>query len=129
MYQKEQSLNLVKRLYLLYTMIDVGWWYQLGLPEPPSGKLQTHKYSLRQIIGDGKKPPALIDNRGIEQFVARIISDQRALNKMVFCYNEVLTMSQISEIVEKLTGEATPRVYVSVDLLSHLRCDSRSVYN
>ncbi|KAH8704636.1 hypothetical protein GQ44DRAFT_716493 [Phaeosphaeriaceae sp. PMI808] len=110
--RKEHNLNLVKRLYLPYTVIDVGWWYQLALPQLPSGKLQTKKeISLNEIIGDGKTPFALIDNRDIGKFVARIITDPRTLNKMVFCHNEISTSSRIWDLLEKLSGETIPRVY------------------
>lgn len=37
--QKEEVYNLVKRLHLPYTIIDVGWWYQFSFPELPSGKI------------------------------------------------------------------------------------------
>lgn len=96
-------------------MIDVGWWYQLALPQVPSGKIQTKKeISLNEIIGDGKTPFALIDKRDIGKFVARIIADPRTLNKMVFCYNEISTSIQIWDLLEKLCRETIPRVYVSM---------------
>ncbi|CAI6336404.1 unnamed protein product [Periconia digitata] len=110
---KEHNLNLAKRLYLPYTVIDIGWWYQLALPELPSGKLQTKKLALHKIVGDGKTPLALIDNRDIGKFVARIISDQKTLNKMVFCYNEVLSFNQIWDVLEEVSGETIPRAYIS----------------
>lgn len=113
-YQKEQNLNAIKRLYLPYTVIDVGWWYQLALPELPSGKLQTKKdISLNKIVGDGETPLALINNRDIGKFVVRIVSDPKTLNQMVFCYSEVLTFNQIWEVLEKTSDETIPREHVS----------------
>jgi hypothetical protein len=95
-------------------VIDVGWWYQLALPELPSGKLKTTQFGLKKIVGEGNIPIAFADAREIGKFVVRIISDQRTLNKMVFCYNEILTTNQIWDMLEKLSGETVPRVYVSV---------------
>ncbi|KAH7385409.1 hypothetical protein DE146DRAFT_204456 [Phaeosphaeria sp. MPI-PUGE-AT-0046c] len=109
---KENNLDVVKRLYLPYTVIDVGWWYQLALPELPSGKLQTKKdVSLNELIGDGNTPFALIDNRDIGKFVTRIIADPRTLNKKIFCYNEISTSGKIWDLLEELSGEKIPRVY------------------
>ncbi|CAG9951266.1 unnamed protein product [Clonostachys rosea f. rosea IK726] len=63
---KEDMLDHVKRLYLPYTIIDVGWWYQLSLPPLPSGNVRAkEELSTTQIVGDGTNPWALVDNRDI----------------------------------------------------------------
>ncbi|RMJ01901.1 hypothetical protein BHE90_012520 [Fusarium euwallaceae] len=111
---KEDILDHIKRLYLPYTAIDVGWWYQLSLPPLPSGKLDIKvEYSTTKIIGDGNTPWAVTDNRDIGKYVARIIADPRTLNKTVFLHGEVHTQNELWEILEKTSGESIPREYVS----------------
>lgn len=98
-----------------YTVIDVGWWYQVNLPRLPSGRID---YAVMEtadgIAGDGNVPTALTDLRDIATYVARIISDPRTLNRMVFAYNEVFTPNQMYELLEKVSGEKIPRKYVSI---------------
>ncbi|RSL83123.1 hypothetical protein CEP52_016791 [Fusarium oligoseptatum] len=111
---KEDLLDHIKRLYLPYTAIDVGWWYQLSLPPLPSGKLDIKaEYSTTKIIGDGNTPWAVTDNRDIGKYVSRIIADPRTLNKTVFLHSEVHTQNELWEILEKTSGESIPREYVS----------------
>lgn len=112
--QKEEVYNLVKRLHLPYTIIDVGWWYQFSLPELPSGKID---YAIgvapQGIPGDGNALSALTDLRDVGKYVVRAIKDERTLNAMVFVYNELWTWNQIYDLLEKLSGEKIPRTYVS----------------
>lgn len=65
------------------------------------------------IAGDGNVPTALTDLRDVATYVARIISDPRTLNRMVFAYNEVFTPNQMYELLEKVSGEKVSRKYVS----------------
>ncbi|CAG9984505.1 unnamed protein product [Clonostachys byssicola] len=107
---KENILDHVKRLYLPYTIIDVGWWYQLSLPRLPSGKVRVkEEYSTTQIIGDGTNPWSFVDNRDIGKYVARIIADPKTLNKQVFCYSEMWTQNDVYESWGALTGESITR--------------------
>lgn len=113
--QKEELLDHIKRLYLPYTVVDVGWWYQLSVPSIPSGKLDDIvSVGSSTIYGKGDTEIAYTDNRDIGMYVARIISDPYTLNKHVFAYNEVSTQEKIWSEVEKLTGESIPRKYVSL---------------
>ncbi len=115
--QKEEIYNLVKRLHLPYTIIDVGWWYQISFPELPSGKID---YAIgippRGIPGDGNMPSALTDLRDIGKYVARVIKDERTLNAMVFVHNELWTSNQIYDLLEDLSGEKIPRGYTSAEM-------------
>ncbi|KEF53093.1 uncharacterized protein A1O9_11001 [Exophiala aquamarina CBS 119918] len=110
--QKEEVYNLVKRLHLPYTIIDVGLWYQISLPELPSGKID---YALgipvRSIPGDGNTLTALTDLRDVGKYIAHVIKDERTLNQMVFVYNELWTVNQIYDLLEKVSGEKVPRKY------------------
>lgn len=106
----------VKRLYLPYTIIDAGWWYQLVLPPLPSGKAHVkEEYSITQIVGEGNTPWALVDNRDIGKYVARIILDPKTLNKQVFCYGEVWRQNDVYDCWEALTGETILRDPVRID--------------
>lgn len=37
--EKEKVYNQIKKIGLSYTIVDVGWWYQLAWPRVSSGKL------------------------------------------------------------------------------------------
>lgn len=106
-------LNHIKKIHLPYTVIDVGWWYQVTLPRLPSGRID---YAVMEtadgIAGGGNIPFSLTDSRDIGRYVARIISDPRTLNRMVFAYNEVFTHNEIYDLLEGLGGERLERKYV-----------------
>lgn len=64
------------------------------------------------IPGDGNIPTALTDLADIGRYVARIIVDDRTLNRYVFVYNELWTLNQIYSHLELISGEEiTNRVY------------------
>lgn len=65
-----------------------------------------------EIVGEGDKPTAMTDLRDIGRYVARIITDDRTLNKMVFAYNTVMSQNQIYDLMEKISGENVIRNYV-----------------
>ncbi|CAG9941841.1 unnamed protein product [Clonostachys rosea f. rosea IK726] len=115
---KEDLLDHIKSLYLPYTVIDVGWWYQLSLPPLPSGRLANAlTIPVQTISGDGNTETALIDKRDIGKYVARIIVDPRTLNKSVFVFNEIWTQNRIFDLMEKLSGEEIPRSHVNEQAL------------
>ncbi|KAJ5890103.1 hypothetical protein N7504_010913 [Penicillium tannophilum] len=103
---KEQILDHIQRLRLPYTVIDVGWWYQIALPRVPSGRFD---YGLlapqNKIFGAGDVPSALTDVRDIGKYAAKIISDSSTLNKKVFAFTEAMTQNQLFGLVESMTGE------------------------
>ena len=107
-------INHVKKVKLPYTIVDIGYWYQLMLPRLPSGRIDyALPITLGGIPGDGNTPCAFTDLPDIGRWVARIITDPRTLNKMVFAYNTVLTMNQAYDLLEEASGEKTDRNYVS----------------
>ncbi|KAL4967748.1 aromatic alcohol reductase [Aspergillus stella-maris] len=118
--EKETVYNHIKQLRLPYTIIDVGWWYQLSYPRLESGKMDYAMTAANnEVVGDGSTPMALTDLRDIGRWVAKIISDERTLNKMVFCYDEVMTQNQIYELLEGISGEEVVRNYVSEELVQN----------
>lgn len=66
-----------------------------------------------ELVGDGDIPTAITDLRDIGRYMARIILDDRTLNKMVFTYNTVVTQNQIYDILEEISEEKINRNYVS----------------
>ena len=65
-----------------------------------------------EIVGDGTTPTAITDLRDVGRYMARIILDDRTLNKMVFAYNSVVTQNQIYDLLEELSEEKVVRNYV-----------------
>ncbi|KAL3481821.1 hypothetical protein BJX99DRAFT_131302 [Aspergillus californicus] len=118
--EKETVYNHIKQLRLPYTIIDIGWWYQLSYPRLESGKIDYAMTAANsEIVGDGSTPLALTDLRDVGRYVARIISDDRTLNKSVFAYNEVLTQNQIFDMLEEISGEEVVRNYISDEFVQN----------
>ncbi|KAK2020755.1 NAD(P)-binding protein [Colletotrichum zoysiae] len=107
---REDLLDHCKRLYLPYTVVDVGHWYQVSLPPPYAAQPPMTDDA---IIDGGDAPSAMIDQVDIGRYVARIIADPRTLNRSVFAYGEVTTQNAIWAEVEAATGEALPRKSLS----------------
>jgi hypothetical protein len=106
--------NHIKQLWLPYTIVDIGWWYQIAFPRLPSGKADYVAMGVAdEIIGGGNVPSAITDLRDIGRYIAKIIADARTLNRMVFAYNTVMTQNQIYDVLEEISGEKLDRNYVS----------------
>ncbi|KAJ7024454.1 hypothetical protein C8F04DRAFT_1131378 [Mycena alexandri] len=113
--RKEEVYQHIRKLYLPYTIIDVGYWYQISFPTIPSGRVDyaaTIKPNVTIHCG-GKASNTLIDLKDIGRFVARIIKDPRTLNKSVLAYGDVLSENEIFEIMERLSGETIERNHVT----------------
>ncbi|KAJ7511980.1 hypothetical protein B0H11DRAFT_720699 [Mycena galericulata] len=115
--EKEQVYQHVRKLYLPYTIIDVGYWYQISFPNLPSRRVDyaTALASNNNIYGDGNTPTILTDLRDIGRFVARIIKDPRTLNRFVFTYGDLLSQNEIFAMMEEAAGEKIQRNYISAD--------------
>ncbi|KAK5049547.1 hypothetical protein LTR84_004476 [Exophiala bonariae] len=114
--QKEEVFNLVKRLHIPYTIIDVGWWYQFSLPRLPSGRIDyAIGVPIKTIPGDGDMPSARTDLRDVGKYVVRAIKDDRTLNATVFVYNELWTSNKIYDLLEEFAGEGIPRKYARAE--------------
>lgn len=111
---KEQVYAHVKAIELPFTIVDVGWWYQIAFPKLPSGKIDyALSLQMEELYGTGEQKSALTDLRDVGKYVARIVQDDRTVNKYVFCYNELHSQLDSYAILEKLSGESIPRNYVS----------------
>ncbi|RYC83351.1 hypothetical protein BFJ63_vAg13754 [Fusarium oxysporum f. sp. narcissi] len=107
---KEEVINYVKKIYLPYTIIDVGWWYQSSIPKLPSGKIDyAVTFGVTKIVEQGQHATSITDLRDVGRYVARIVADPRTLNKYVFAYNEVWTQEDIFQLLEESSGERLPR--------------------
>ncbi|KAF9635124.1 hypothetical protein BFW01_g6019 [Lasiodiplodia theobromae] len=117
--KKEDVLDHVKKLGLGYTVIDIGWWMHGFVPALPSGRTEyvrveilTMKGGPNILPGNGDVPTAVTATEDVGRFVARVIVDERTLNKMVFVYGEVVTPNQAYELMERLSGEKIERRYL-----------------
>lgn len=111
---KEVVYNHIKTLHLPFTIVDVGWWYQITIPKIPSGK--TDYMSAfnpnNEIAGTGDVPCALTDLGNIGRYIAKIIVDERTLNKYVLVYNEIWTQNQIYDLYTRITNSSLERKHV-----------------
>ncbi|KAI1071639.1 hypothetical protein LB507_005066 [Fusarium sp. FIESC RH6] len=115
---KEEILDHIQRIYLPYTVINVGWWYQITLPRVPSGKFDDYlTFANNNIIGGGNNPSALTNLNDIGKYVAVIISDPRTINKRVFANTETKSQQEVFELVEKITGEKPERTEMTKEML------------
>ncbi|THZ49980.1 isoflavone reductase family protein [Aureobasidium pullulans] len=96
---KEEIHDHVFRRKLGFTIIDVGFWYQASIPRVPSG-------------------------RDVGKMVARIIKDERTLNKRVIAYGDVMSKNEIHDCIEDKTGEKLELVEIS-DTEAQNRLDAR----
>jgi hypothetical protein len=62
-----------------------------------------------EIVGGGNVPSALTDLRDAGRYVAKIIINDRTLNRMVLAYNTVMTQNQIYDLVEEMSGKSLNR--------------------
>jgi uncharacterized protein YbjT (DUF2867 family) len=111
---KERVYAHVKAIGLPFTIVDVGWWYQIAFPKLLSGKVD-YAISLpaEEMFGTGEQVSALTDLRDVGRYVARVVQDERLINQYVLCYNEVRSQADSYALMEKLSGEKIPRNFVS----------------
>lgn len=69
------------------------------------------------IYGSGDVKGAITDRRDVGEFVARIIADDRTLNRYVFVWGEEITLNEIYALGEKVHGKKVdpPPLHVSAD--------------
>ncbi|OJJ62817.1 hypothetical protein ASPSYDRAFT_171979 [Aspergillus sydowii CBS 593.65] len=109
---KEEIYNEIKRLEVPYTVIDVGFWHQISIPPLPSGRIDYALMMAEAVIhGGGNAPNLLTDLRDIGRFVARIVADDRTLNRYVYTWSDVLSENEIFDLVEEVSGEKIERKY------------------
>lgn len=111
---KEKVYAHLKAVELPFTIMDVGWWYQITIPKLPSGKVDyAIAVPANEIFGSGAQENGLTDVRDIGKYVARAVHDNRTTNKYVYVYNELHSQLDTFSIMEELSGETIPRVFLS----------------
>ncbi|KAL0573066.1 hypothetical protein V5O48_008892 [Marasmius crinis-equi] len=98
---KVVTQEFIKQHNIPYTFIQVGTWANLMFPAPHSAK------DSPQIVfyGSGDVKTAYTGLERVGEFVARIISDERTLNKTVQTYDGEATLSEVWAIASKVSGE------------------------
>jgi len=93
---------------------------QLFLPRLPSGRghyivdMSIVPQELLEVIAnDGDVPTAVTDVRDIGAATARIIADERTINRLVFAYGEVSSQGAAYQVLEGVSGEGIERRVVS----------------
>jgi len=95
--------------------VDVGWWYQISYPRLASGKIDyATPVPFNLLVKNGNTPSAITDVKDIGKYFARIIADERTLNRYVLVYNEVWKPNDTYELMEGLSGEKLERDYVGL---------------
>ncbi|KAF2262553.1 isoflavone reductase family protein [Lojkania enalia] len=119
MHQRDEKEIVYQRIWghhLPYTIIDVGYWHQFSFPRIPSGRFDYAMLLPRNdIYGDGNVPNLMSDLRDIGKFVARIVRDERTINKKVVAYSDVLSQNDVVAIVEEKSGEKVEVTHVTED--------------
>lgn len=111
--QKEKVFNHIKKIYLPYTVIDVGYWYQISLPSLESRKIDGSLAFPTAFYGSGNVKSVITDLRDVGKYVAMIIDDERTLNKYVLAYNIEVTQNEVFNKLEELSGEKADRKIVT----------------
>ncbi|KAI4525828.1 NAD(P)-binding protein [Schizophyllum commune Loenen D] len=94
----------VESIGLGHTYIEIGWWMQLTVIFPAHMNSATADMA-RNLIGTGDVPFAVADEFHIGDYVARIIQDERTLNKKVFVWEDEVTQNQVWDLAVKKYGE------------------------
>ncbi|KAM0276452.1 hypothetical protein ACHAQH_006717 [Verticillium albo-atrum] len=110
---KEDNLNHIKKLHLPYTVLDVGWWYQIALPLLPSKRnAYAHVGYPNVIIGTGSARFAHTHLSDVGRLLARVVLDPRTLNRSVFGFGELASQKEVYDLFERLSGETIERTYM-----------------
>ena len=79
----------------------------------------------RNLIGTGDVPFAVADEFHIGDYVARIIQDERTLDRKVFVWEDEVTQNQVWDLAVKKYGEGIleKKKVVRITVLSGARTD------
>lgn len=113
--EKEVTYQRIWQQKIPYTIIDVGFWYQLSVPRVPSGRLDyALVLPMNEVVAGGAAKNLLTDKRDIGGFVTRILRDARTVNQKVVCWGEEISQNQIVRVVEEMSGEKVELTDVSL---------------
>lgn len=121
---KEEVHDQIFTLHLGYTIIDVGYWFEISFPRVPSGKFDYAVMVPRnKVIEGGDAPNMLIGKKDVGNITAKIIKDDRSLNKRVYVCGDILSQNEVNAIVEEKTGEKLELTTVRFPILKTLEMD------
>ncbi|CAI6333736.1 unnamed protein product [Periconia digitata] len=104
--EKQRVFERVWQYKIPYTIVDVGFWYQISLPRVASGKLDgLIVLDAGDKFGDGKAENLLIDKRDIGGFVGEIVKDAGTVGKWVVCWGERIDQEGVFRVVGEESGE------------------------
>ncbi|CRJ87076.1 hypothetical protein BN1723_000229 [Verticillium longisporum] len=113
------NLNHIKKLRLPYTVLDIGWWYQMTLPLLPSKRnAYAHIGAPDLIVGDGATRFAQTHLDDIGRLLARAVLDPRTLNRSVFGFAALTSQTEAYDLLERLSGETIERAYVDAQTVT-----------
>ncbi|KAF8656416.1 hypothetical protein AX16_002560 [Volvariella volvacea WC 439] len=121
--EKWKIRDYVKASGLGHTWVDVSLWYQnyIGAAEAIGSQWPWFEVTLRTLYNGGETKAALIDMAEIGKFAARIVSDERTLNRYVFVWGDELTQEELLELAQKYSGKPLEIVHKTTEELeSHL---------
>lgn len=61
------------------------------------------------IPGDGNVLSAFTDARDDGRFVVKTIVDPQTINKSLFCYSKMMTMEQVYDVLNRVSGRKFER--------------------
>ena len=89
----------------------------LPYTDPSKARFAELAENIKTKYGTGDVKTAVIDLRDIGKFVARIIVDERTLNKYVFCWTEEVTQNEAFALAKRVSGQNLEGRNVSADEL------------
>ncbi|EMD38800.1 hypothetical protein CERSUDRAFT_47049 [Gelatoporia subvermispora B] len=101
---KDDIHDFVRSLGIGYTFIDVGLWSQVSLP-PPRNSKTPFAALFREFHGEGNKKFLVTNKNHIADYVARIITDERTLNRYVIVWEDEVTGQEAFEIGARVSGD------------------------
>ncbi|EMD38791.1 hypothetical protein CERSUDRAFT_133313 [Gelatoporia subvermispora B] len=128
---KEDIHDFVRSLGIGHTFVDVGLWAQVSLPPPRNSKTLIAAL-LREAHGKGDKKSLLTNKNHIADYVARIITDERTLNRYVIVWEDEVTGQEAFDIGVRVSGDGefmrANRVQVSKEELLQRIASARAIY-
>ncbi|KAM0429272.1 hypothetical protein ACHAPT_006486 [Fusarium lateritium] len=128
--KKEEVYLELGRIGIPYTIIDVGWWHFGFIPRLPLGStdyaIAVPEFLVNLIPGDGNVKTCLVDNQDVGSLVARIIADERTINKRIMANGDALSLNEMFDIAERLTGGVPERRYIDAAGLDSMIQDMRT---
>ncbi|KIJ34003.1 hypothetical protein M422DRAFT_263956 [Sphaerobolus stellatus SS14] len=112
---KLQIRTYVWDLGLPHTFIDIGWFIEFILPQiPKSEGDEWFSQFSRQTYDSENVKVAVTASTDAGEFVAKIIQDDRTINKYVFCWSEEITQGDAYKIAKSVSGYDFDAVKVHV---------------